>query len=374
MEFKIPVEELQSVFSRLSSVVRINESNITGMIVIEVSDDVKFKSTDGSLCMIISNDNCEIIRKGKAIIRFRDLKGYVLKFVPLVENYGTKDFHFIIEDHEGLLKSKTQFPSGNPSYRKLKFELFNNEQYPIVKSFDDAQLIINSSILRRGISKVLHCINPSEVRKAITGVNVTIREDKIVFAGTNGVKLAEFEMDINADIQKKSYLFRYNLSSVLRTVLNEDAQVFIKFEGRYVYIKSNELYIIGSLIIDENYPDYKPMFNLDKRILIPRIDFNDSVHTVMDVLDEEDNSRLSLTFNGNTLTLKNDRAESVQEFDGAFEDSLDVDVNGMFLDSILADFIGENLNINFNDELNYVVFQSVENPSHTTLLTTLKRR
>jgi len=374
MEFKIPVEELQSVFSRLSSVIRINENNITAMVVIDVGDDVKFKSTDGSLCMIISNDNCEIIKKGKATVRFRDLKGYVLKFVPLVEDYGTKDFHFIVEGPEGLLKSKTQFPSGKPSYRKLRFELFNNEQYPIVKPFEDAQLIINSSILRKGIAKVLHCINPSEVRKAITGVNVTVREDKIVFAGTNGVKLSEFEMDINAEIQKKSYLFSYNLSSVLRTALDEDAQVFIKFEGRYVYVKSNELYIIGSLIIDETYPDYKPMFELDKTILIPRIDFSDSVHTVMDVLDTEDNSRFTLNFIGNTLTLKNDRVESIQEFDEPFDNDLDVDVNGEFLDSILTDFMGENLHIHFNDANNYIVFQSVENPSHTTLLTTIKRR
>lgn len=374
MEFKIPVEELQSVVSRLSNVIKINENNITGMVVIEVGEDVKFKATDGSVSLIINNDRCEIINTGKAIVRFRDIKGYVLKFVPLVDDYGTKDFHIITEGPEGLIKSKTQFPSGKPSYRRLRFEMFNNETFPSIKDFGEAEVIINSSILKRGIAKVLHCVNPSEVRKSITGLNVTIDDSKIVFVGTNGVKLAEFEMEINADIAKKSYIFKYNLSSILRSVLDDDAQVFMKFEGRLVYIKSNDMYITGSLLIGESYPDYKPMFDLDKRIIVPRIDFTDSVHTVMDVLDPEDNNRLTLNFSGKVLTLRNDRVESVHEFGDTFEHELDTDINGEFLDSILNDFIGEDLSITFAKDNNYIVFQSVENPSHTSLLTTIKRR
>lgn len=374
MEFKIPVEELQSVVSRLSNVIKINENNITGMVVIEVGEDVKFKATDGSISIIINNDKCEIIKTGKDIVRFRDIKGYILKFVPLVDDYGTKDFHIVTDGPEGLIKSKTQFPSGKPSYRKLRFEIFNHETFPSIKAFGEAQVILNSSILKRGIARVLHCVNPAEVRKSITGLNVTIDDNKIIFVGTNGVKLAEFAMDINADIEKKSYLFKYNLASILRSILDDDAQVFMKFEGRFVYIKSNNIYIVGGLLIGESYPDYKPMFELDKCITFPRIDFSDSIHTLMDVLDTEDNSRITLNFSGNVLTISNDRVESVHDFVDTFEHELDLDINGEFLDSILNDFIGETLSITFSDGNNYIVFQSVENSNHTALLTTIKRR
>jgi DNA polymerase III sliding clamp (beta) subunit (PCNA family) len=374
MEFRIFVDELQNIMSRLSNVVRINEEGVTSMVMVEANDGLKFKATDGSVNISINSEQCEIISKGKALFRFKDIKGYIMKFIPLIEDYGTKDFHFTADDEVGIIKTKTHFQSGKPSYRTLKFEVFNTETYPIVKGFEDPQLIVNSNILKRGIARVLHCINPSEVRKAMTGLCVTVEENKIVFVGTNGVKLAEFEMEINADITKKSYIFSYNFASILRNVLDDDAQVFMKFEGSHVYVKSNNVYMIGSLIIGESYPDYRPMFDLESAVRFPRLDFTDSVHSVMDVLDPEDNNRLTLTFEGNTLKLKNDRVEYIQEFDVPFGKSIDIDINGEFLDSILKDFIGAELEIYFREGNNYIVFRSPENSKHTALLTIVKRR
>jgi len=374
MEFKISVDDLQNIMSKLSNVIKINEEGITGMVLIEVTDTVKFKATDGNVSMVITSDQCETITKGKTLTRFRDIKGYIMKFIPLVEDYGTEDFHFIVDANSGVIKTKTQTPSNKPSYGKLKFEVFSPEMYPIVKEFDEAHLIVNSVILKKGIGRVLHCVNPKEVRKAITGVSVTIKENKIVFAGTNGVKLSEFEMDINADIEKKSHIFSYNFASILRNVLDDDAQVFIRFEGTHVYIKSNNIYLIGSLIIGESYPDYKSMFDLSNVIRFPRVAFADAVNRVMDVLDIEDNSRLTLNFTDNILTLKNDRVESVQEFEDPFGTDLDIDVNGEYLDSILRDFFNEELELYFTEGNNYIVFRSPENCKHTALLTIVKRR
>jgi len=374
MEFKIPVEELQSIVARLSTVVKMNEDDVTGMVMIDVSDDIKFKTTDGSINLVITNNQCEIISTGKTLLKFRDVNGYISKFVPLVDGYGTKDFHFVVDGPEGLIKAKTYFQSDKPSYRRLRFEIFKSDIYPSVKAFDEAQLILNSSILKRGIGKVMHCINPGDVRRSITGVNVIIKDNGIVFAGTNGIKLAEFELDINADIENSSYIFKYGFASVLRSVLDDDAQVFMKFEGRHAYIKSNDVYLIGSLIINESYPNYKPMFELDKVITFPRLDFYDSVHTVMDVLDPEDNHRLTVTFTDNKWLLKNDVVESAQEFDEPFESNLDIDINGEFLDSILQGFTSEKLELHFTDGNNYIVFKSPDSDKHTALLTLVKRR
>jgi len=371
MEFKILVDEMQSVLSRLSHVVRINEEEITSMILIEAGDNIEFKATDGSNSIVITSE-AEIIKKGRTLVRLKDIKGYISKFVPLMDDYGTKDFHFVVEDDVGLIKTKTQFQSGKPSYRRLKFQTFNRD-FPSVKSFDNPDIILNSVILKKGINKVLHCVNSKEVRRALTGVNVTIDAGRIIFAGANGVKLAEFGFNTVADIERKSYIIKYGLASILRAILDDDAQVFMKFEGRYAYIRSNNIYIVGGLILNESYPNYKPMFELTNVLHIPRIDFSDTVNTVIDVLDEEDNSRLSINFSGNTLTLKNDLVEATQEFDEHFEHELDIDVNGEYLDSILRDFTGTALSLHFTPGNNYIVFTG-EEESHTALLSVVKRR
>lgn len=377
MECKVKVDELQFIFSKLSNVVSPNEDDVSSLVLMEARNGVvKFRvsSSRTHIVMTANEDQIEIVNTGKILFRFSDLKGYVSKFMPLVDNYGTEWFHFIYDEEKGLVKTKTVFKDSKPSYRRLKFPVFEVDTLPPVKDFDDPLLIVNSSILKKGINKVLHCINPNEVRDAITGVNVTIDTNRIVFTGTNGVKLAEFALDIQADIERKSYIFSYTFASILRSVLDDDAQVFIKIEADRVYVKFNNVYMIGSLLINSSYPDYKKMFELEEKVNIPRIPFYDAVYSVMDVLDAEDNNRLSLKISDNKVFLKNDKVESEQEFDQSFESELDIDVNGSLLESLLKDFMDESIDINFTSGNNYIVISSPDNANHTVLLTTVKRR
>jgi len=203
---------------------------------------------------------------------------------------------------------------------------------------------------------------------------VLIKKGGIVFTGTNGVKLAEFELDINADIENTSHIFSYNFASVLRAVLDDDAQVFMNLQGRNVYIKSNDMYIVGGLIINESYPNYRAMFDLESVITFSRLDFVDTVHTIMDVLDPEDNSRLTIKVGDGKLVMNNNIVESIQEFDTPLEDNFDIDINGEFLDSILKDFSSELLELHFTKDGNYIVFKEPNNDKHSALLTVVKKR
>lgn len=374
MEFSIPVDELQRVLGYLSNAVRINEDDITSMIEVSVADEVKFKASDGSVTLLYNCSKCEVTEGGRILFRLRDVKDYVFKFVPLMGDYGTENFTFVINDEESIIKTKTVYPNQRASYKKLKFSVFDSQDMPVLKVFEEPDLVINSDLLKKGLNKVIHCVNPDEVRRSLTGINIHIQSDRIVFAGTNGVKLTEFGLDINADIETNSYILRYNVSSVLRNVLDDDAQVFIKFDTDKIYAKSNEYYIAGSLLFNETYPDYRSMLELSNYITVPKLDLYDNVHTVIGVLDTEDNSRLSLTFKGNQMILSNDKAESKQEFDEVFDTELDVDINGVFLDSILNDFKADNIQIHFDPSVNYLVLKSAENEKHTALITLVKRR
>jgi DNA polymerase III sliding clamp (beta) subunit (PCNA family) len=370
--------ELQTIFNKLSNVIRVGDDNFSSMVMIESKDGLlRFKASDGSTALLINamDGNYEIINPGKLLLKFRDVRGYISKFTPLIDNYGTESFHFIVDGDEAVIKSTTMFPSSKPSYRKLKLSVFSPEGYPAnVKEFEDAQVILNSEILRRGISKVIHCINPGEIRKSMTGVCVTITTDKIVFVGTNGMKLVEFKLPIIATIENESYIFSYTVASTLKAILDEDAQVFIKFEGRCIYVKSNNIYLIGALILGETYPNYKAFLNGDMVVGMPRLDLYDSVRTVMDVLDPEDNSRLSVRFADNSVTLKSDKAEFDQNISETCASNVDIDVNGTYFESLLRDFAGDHVDIYYSAGNNYVVFRATDNPDHSALLTVVKRR
>jgi DNA polymerase-3 subunit beta len=376
MEFTIPVETLQSVVSKMSHVIKLASDDVTSMMSIETFDDrVKFCGTGGAVHVVISARNCEIIEKGKILIQLRDISGYVGKFVPLSDGFGTESFKITADDREGFINTKTYFPSGKPSYRKLKFKTFNTGILPSIKEFDDAQLIVNSDILLEGLTKIVYCVDPGEIREAVAGVYIAIDKDKIIFAGTNGIKLAEAKLNIVADIKQSQYVLRFSMANAMKQLLDHNSQVFMKFEGGDAYVKCNDVYISGGLVLNEPYPDYKPALHAyEKVISTPRYDLVDSVSASISALDPEDNYRLTLTFEGNKSTLKNDRVEAVHEFDYQFDHTLDVDVNGSYLLSMLMNFMGENLEICFVDNSKPIIFRSKDNHDHTALLMLLRRR
>lgn len=376
MEFVIPVETLQNVSRKMSYVLKIATDDVTSMMMIDASgEQVKFYGTGGAVHAVVTARDCEVKEKGKVLMQLRDISSYIAKFMPLSDGAGTESFKIIADDREGTLKTKTTFPSGKPAYRSLKFKTFNTDMLPTIKEFEDAQLIVNSDILLEGLSKILHCVDPSEIREAISGVYMCVDKDKIVFTGTNGIKLSEAKLAIVADIKESIYVMKYSMAIAMKMSLDHDAQVFMKFEGRDMYIKCNDVYLSGGLVLNEPYPDYKSTLQAyEKVISIPIYDLIDSVSVANSVLDSEDNHRLTMQFKGDELTLKNDRIEAVHKFDEEFEYDLDVDINGSFLLSMISDFIGEYLEICFVDNTKPVIFRVKDNQDHTSLLMLLRRR
>lgn len=378
MEFKVPVESLQDTFSCLAHVTKLTANDLTSLVYAESGDgSIDFSTTDGQINLTVTCRGVEIITPGKILFRLSDLKGYVGKFTPLNENYGTKEFHVICGEEDGVLKSKTLYRNSKPSYRKLSFALEKTALFKPFRKLDSPAFIVNSSSFRDGIAKVINCINPSEIRRAMAGLSLSIDSDKLIFAGTNGVKLSEAVVSINTAVQldEYAYVFSYGLASALLRILKDNSQVIVSFEGRNVYIRSDDVYISGPRIMNEPYPNYRPKFNeASKKIVLPTLDLTDSVISVLDVLDSEDNSRLTLNVKDNVLTIRNERVEITQEFDNEFSETLDVDVNGEYLSSILTGFGGDLIEVCFEDSLHPLVFRTPGTDEYTTLLTVVKRR
>lgn len=376
MDIKIPVSRLQDIVNKISVITKPNTDDVTSMMLIDATGEkVRFCGTNISTRISISCDECEIEEKGKTLLKLSDIKSYVGKFAQLSEGYGTEFFRFIVDKMSGQIKTKTVFESKSPSYRTLKFVTYDSIPFPTVKAFNEADLIINSDILKEGLAKIMHCINPGEIRIAMSGAYIMIDNDKMTFVGTDGVKLSESIMTINGDISGKDVVLKYDFANSLRSILDLNSQVFMFFEDRTAYVSCNDTYIVGTLIVNESYPNYKAVLSsYDKVITVPRYDFTDSVTAITDVLDPEDNYRLSLTLKGNTLNLKNDKVDVSHEFENSFDHELDVDVNGSFLLSLLNDMGGEDLDICFAEGKNTVIFKPHNMEGHTSLLSTVRRR
>lgn len=376
MDFSISVSDLQSIVGKIGGILKLTMDDVTSMMLIDATGDyVKFCGTSGSVHAVINAKECKIIEKGKVLLQLREVQNYISKFAPFVDGFGTKEFRIVSDGKEGIIKTKTEFVNNKPSYRALKFKLYNVAMLPPIKEFEDAQIIINSNIILEGLYKILPCVDPNEIRRAMSGVYVSINSDSLVFAGTNGIKLSEAKLPINADIAQEDHVIAYSMAVAIRAMLDRDSQVFMRFEGRDMYIRCNDLYLSGGLILNETYPNYKgALTSFDKTISIPKNILIDNVAAATGVLDAEDNFRVTINFTDNIFTLKNDRIETHHEFDTSFAHNLDTDVNGAFLLAMISHFSGDELELCFTDNSNSIIFRSKDNIDHTTLLTRLKRR
>lgn len=377
MEFKIPVGDAQNIFNKLVSVAKISSDDIDGMVLIEAFDDyVTFSVNDKNVSLSVESHTSEVMSTGKVLCKLNDFKSYTTRFTKLVDDFGTEFFTFVVQNNALLIKTKTIFRNSKPVYKKLTVPLFDVGIYPKIKNVDDAQLIINSGILKEGITSVLHCVNPKEIRASLKGVAISIKPDKLIFAATNGVKLSEATLDINTvAIEESTYIFKFGFASVLRYILNSDSQVFMTFDGPNVYVRSDDMYIIGTTIVNEAFPNYKKSFEMYEHVItLPRLSFSDGVANAVDILDVEDNSRLSIEFNDHKLLLKNERIEIEQEFDVPFEHKLSIDVNGHFLNDLLENFGGDKIQFCFKDSNSPIILKSDVDSTHTVLLTNLRRR
>lgn len=375
MEIKIPLEQLQYALGKLIPVVKMGADNVTAMVLIDATKEfVDFCGTDGATNIVVTLRGCEIIQPGKLLIRLKDIRGYISKFMTFKDGYGTSSFVIKADDTNAVFTAKTVFENKRASQRTLKLPVFSSVIFPTAKRLKDPQLILNSSILKEGIGKVLHCVNPTEIRTAMTGVYIEVHNDKIIFVGANGVKLVCAELPIVAEILKSAYIMRYSFASLLRAVLEADTQVFISFEGKEVYLECNDIYIAGSLLLNETYPDFrKALTSFDKTVVVPRYDLLDSLTALTPLLEPDDTNRVTLEFKDDEFILHTDKSRSVNKVDKPFEHSFIVDINGESLYSILNDFVGVDLTIGFVNDKKPLIFKS-ETDKHIALLSVIKRR
>lgn len=148
---------------------------------------------------------------------------------------------------------------------------FSVEDFPLIpQKSAEAILKINTETLKNIFLKIFTSVAHNEARQELTGVNVIFKEKKLLFAATDGFRLAEYVLKITEnEINKENYeafleknksviipagtiaelnkiISNLSESSVVEIII-EEGQIFFEFAG----IK------MVSRLINGKYPEYK---------------------------------------------------------------------------------------------------------------------
>lgn len=379
MEFFIETKELQKIVKQLGVTSKTNTTENPGRILIEVTEEkgVVFTSVNFTNSLVIKSEKSTIKEYGAVAILYSKLKLFVLSFNALNEesNEGVENFHFVLKKNNLFVKVKNKNSNGKISRGSLKFETFKTYTIPKPPEFEKSTFILNSDILKLAIDKVIYAINPNEARKNLKGMFLSIDEEFISFVGTDGLKLSEYTIKNNSNIEPASYIIQQEYISGLRHLISDNIQIFFEIRSGKIIVQVNNLEYTGSLIVGQEYPDYKAVldkytdsFTVNKKILL------NNLRPFMNVLNTEDNNRLCIRINNKKINFYNESLEFVYDEEFDEEKELSIDVNGSFLMQSLNAMYDDSLLIKFSDSNGCLIMDSANFEDQKSLITPIALR
>jgi DNA polymerase III sliding clamp (beta) subunit (PCNA family) len=359
-------------------VAKANAADSSGRLLIDAQEDhVEILSNNGSTALYYDSYETKVVEPGVVSFNYSKIKSFVSSFKIWNGTAGAKSFTFKATDKATTITVDNIYENGKVSKGKLRLANFNPALINRLPKFKKADFILNSTIFRAATSKVLYAINPNMdySLNALQGMNISFDDDQIYFVGSDSRVLSEYMVKNVSDRAEGNVTLQYDFIMGLRRLLVDDLQLFWEIDGHRVAVKCNDMVFIGRCIIGHEYPDYKNALDAyQDRINIRKDVFMDLLLPFTDILDAEDNFRLTFAIKDKTIKVFNDQANFELDQDIAGGLDFAIDLNGRLLMQTVDAIKDDHILLKFTDENKVIIFDSCTFEDQKALITPLKRR
>jgi DNA polymerase III sliding clamp (beta) subunit (PCNA family) len=378
MKFAINVDSLQRAIKVLGIVVRTNAEDGTGKILIESGHQgVIFTANNGITAISFTATNVDILTPGAVAIEYGRIKAFVFSYKPWNGESGADNFQFVSDERHTKITIDNKYSNGKTAKGELRLNNFNSSLVTKLPPFGEVNFILNSTIFKTATNKILYAINPlvDNIQPALQGMNIQFDKDSIFFAGSNGVVLSEYQVKNMGDYVEGNIALQYDFIMGLRRLITENIQLLWDVKGNKVSVKFGEVIYVGRKIIGHEFPEYKPVLdrytdyiNLSKEFFI------DALHPFVDVLDVDDNCRLTIEIKDKLLKVFNPQATIEAELDIAGGLDFSIDLNGKLLIQTIEAIKDDYILFKFSDAKGFAIFDSSTFNDQKALISSIKKR
>ncbi|WP_161888142.1 DNA polymerase III subunit beta [Pontibacter russatus] len=249
-----------------------------------------------------------------------------------------------------------EISSSNGRY-KLSGE--NATDFPRVPVVQGANAIeIPSNVLGRAINKTIFAVSNDELRPAMTGIFVQLRNNNVTFVATDGHRLLRYRRTDVGTAQEASLIIPRKAFMLLKSTLPSEATtVRMEFNQSNAFFSFDNIRMICRLI-DERYPDYEnviPVQNPNK-LVIDRQDLLSSVKRIA-IYSNKTTHQIRLKLSGSELQVS---AE-------------DLDFSNEANERLTCQYEGEDMEIGFNAKFLMEMLNNIDSDEITFELSTPNR-
>ncbi|MFJ5761057.1 DNA polymerase III subunit beta [Neobacillus sp. NPDC093182] len=258
---------------------------------------------------------------------------------------------------------------------------FNSEEYPKLPEIDETICIKIPSIeLIEIIKQTAFAVSKSESRPALTGVNMSFKDNHLSCVATNSHRLALRELEIKSNINGSFIVPSTSLNELTKLINNDSGVIHIFITESYMVFKSNTISLFSRLI-EGNYPNIsgllpnnsKTIITLDTNQLLKGIDRacllasewkNNNVH-----LEIKDGKKIRISSNSSEIG-KIEETQNIKAING--ETDLSISLDGNFLMDALKAIKEKEIRLSFSGSMRPVLIEPIENSSYLHLISPVR--
>jgi DNA polymerase III sliding clamp (beta) subunit (PCNA family) len=379
MKFNIDAIEFQKTIKNLSTVAKTNTEDITGRIFVNASDKgITFIANNGFMGIVCDVKTADVVESGNISMVFGDMYKFVMSFKPWDGKSGTKSFcvygvnnnvKIEVESFQvngSLLKGELLLPPAENS-----FGVFN------VPDVENGSFMMNSTLFKNALNKTLYAVDSKHVNfslEVLKGLNLRFGDDNIYFAGSNGIVLAEYKIKNVTDYKDTSLILYYDFAASLKRIITDDKQMIWEIKDNVVGVRFDNILFYGKRIIGLDYPNYGALIdNFTKSVSIDKNRIIDTILPLLDILDKEDNYRLTLEIKKGVIRFYNENAYVEVEID---VDDIEfvIDLNGRLLSQSVDTTDDQVITLNFSDSTGPFIIKGASSDNQTVVITPIMRR
>ena len=359
MRFKINSQELQKVLSKVIGVVPTKTTiPILENVLFELtSNKLNITATDLDMAMSVA---IEVTgeKDGKVALPAKRMFETIRALPPT-------DVEFSMDSNYKItLKTK----SGE---YKLTGE--TSVDYPSIPNFkSDVDIDMSADTLKGMINKSSFAVSSDELRPAMTGVLIHIKENELRTVATDGHRLVRI-ITKGLKLPKKVEEILIPSKSLNLALKCIEGNTKISFDEKHITFNFGKG-VLYSKLIDEQYPNYEAVIPLDytKKVMVDRAQLLSSVRRVS-LYSNNTTHQVRFIFSENQLVIfaqdyeiGGEAKETLHcEYKG---DALEIGFNSTYVIDVLGHLESENVTIEFDTSIKATIFREVEKKENEDIL------
>ena len=304
-----------------------------------------------------------IAKEGSLTIRATDIKVNFETKIPVdvLEEGSTTVF---CDKFTSIIDS---MPSGEieaeQKDQKLIIKSISDNDFPPFTDSSNVQFFeVPAKEFKEMITQTIFAVSDDETRYFMNGVYMEKKENNLIFAATDGRRLAFIQHDFGIALPDfKGSIIPPKILSIVQRRSSEEGMISIGISEKNIFFNFNA-YKFSSILIDGQFPNYERVIpeSQEYHFEVQCDDFLQALKRVA-LLVEQKSKRIFLKISNGTLSITSNESElgtADEEISSKYEGKeVTIALNYMYLEEPLKVLGSENLKIEFTDPMRAITLR-----------------